>query len=79
MRSEFLNRNRDFDVYLEFTSGAARDTADPGRERIRGDGWARNRDESRPITYECVVNNSTNRVVSASYELGTRSRVSSLR
>jgi hypothetical protein len=79
VRSEFLNRNRDFDAYLEFTGGAARDTAGPERERIRGEGWARNRDESRPITYECMLNDRTNRVVSASYELGTRARVSSLR
>jgi hypothetical protein len=79
VRSEFLTRNRDYDAYIEFTGGAARDDAGPNRERIRGDGWARNRDESRPITYECVLNDRTNRVLSASYELGTRARVSSLR
>ena len=79
VRSEFLGRNRDFDAYIEFTGSAARDDAGPNRERIRGDGWARNRDESRPITYECVLNDRTNRVLSASYELGTRARVSSLR
>ena len=79
VRSEFLNRNREFDSYIEFTGGAARDDAGPNRERIRGDGWARNRDESRPITYDCVLNDRTNRVLSASYELGTRSRASALR
>ena len=79
VRSEFLTRNREVDSYLEFTGPAARDDAGPNRERIRGDGWARNRDESRPITYECVLNDRTNRVMSASYEVGTRARVSSLR
>lgn len=79
VRSEFLNRNREVDSYLEFTGPAARDDAGPNRERIRGDGWARNRDESRPITYECVLNDRTNRVLSASYELGRRARVSALR
>jgi hypothetical protein len=79
VRSEFLTRNRDFDAYLEFTGPAARDDVGANRERIRGDAWARNRDESRPLTYECMLNDRTNRVLSASYELGTRSRVSSLR
>jgi hypothetical protein len=79
IRSEFLTRNRDFDAYLEFTGSAARDDVGPNRERIRGEGWARNRDESRPITYECVLNDRTNRVLTASYELGSRARVSSLR
>ena len=79
VRSEFLTRNRDFDAYLEFTGPAAREDIGPARERVRGDAWARNRDESRPLTYECELNHRTNRVLSASYELGTRARVSSLR
>ena len=79
VRSEFLTRNRDFDAYLEFTGPAAREDVGANRERIRGDAWARNRDESRPLTYECVLNDRTNRVLSATYELGTRARVSSLR
>lgn len=79
VRSEFLTRNRDFDAYLEFTGPAAREDIGPARERIRGDAWARNRDESRPITYECELNHRTNRVLSATYELWTRSRVSASR
>ena len=79
VRSEFLTRNRDVDAYLEFTGPSALDSAGPDRERIRGDGWARNRDDSRPITYECVLNHRTNRVLSASYEVGVPARVSSLR
>lgn len=79
VRSEFLTRNRDVDAYLEFTGPSAREGVAPNRERIRGDGWARNREDSRPITYECVLNHRTNRVLSASYEVGAPARVSSLR
>jgi hypothetical protein len=75
VRSEFLSRNREVDAYLEFTSSAARDEVGPNRERIRGDGWARNREESRPISYECVLNNRTNRVLTSSYEVGVPARV----
>ena len=76
VRSEFLARNRDVDAYIEFTGLAARDDVGPNRERIRGEGWARNREETRPITYECVLNDRTNRVITSSYEVGTRNRVS---
>jgi hypothetical protein len=79
VRSEFLNRNRDYDAYIEFATTAARDDVGPNRERIRGEGWARNRNESRPITYECVLNDRTNHVVTAAYEIGPRAKVSSLR
>jgi hypothetical protein len=79
VRSEFLTRNREVDSYIEFAGPATRDDVGLNRGRIRGDGWARNRDESRPITYECVLNDRTNRVITSSYELGPRARVSSLR
>jgi hypothetical protein len=75
VRRDFLGRNTD-DAYLEFSGSATRDDAGANRERIRGDGWARNRDDSRPISYECILNDRTNRVVSASYEM--RGRRSSL-
>lgn len=78
VRSDFLSRNRDGDAYLEFTSAASRDDAGPHRERIRGEAWARNRVESRPLTYECVVNERTNRVVTSNYEVRARGRYSSL-
>jgi len=55
-----------------------RDDVGTNRERIRGEGWARNRLESRAVTYECVVNGRTNRVVTASYEMRPRGRYSSL-
>jgi hypothetical protein len=77
VRRDFLARNDDADAYLEFTGVAQRDEAGPNRERIRGDAWARNRSESRPMTYECVLNDRTNRVLSSSYEMRAR-RYSSL-
>ncbi len=78
VRGEFLSRNRELDSYIEFTSAAARDDVAPNRERIRGEGWARNRNESRPITSECVLNDRTNRVITSSYEVRPRGRYSSL-
>jgi len=78
VRRDFLARNDDGDAYLEFTGIAQRDEIGPNRERIRGAAWARNRAESRPLDYECVLNDRTNQVLSASYELRGRARVSSL-
>jgi hypothetical protein len=78
VRGEFLSRNRDGDAYLEFTSVPARSEIGRDRERISGEAWARNRNESRPLTYECVLNDRTNRVLSSSYELRGRGRVSAL-
>lgn len=79
VRGEFLSRNRDGDAYLEFTGMPLRDDVGPNRERIRGEAWARTRLESRPLSYECVVNERTNRVVTSSYEVRPRGRYSSLR
>jgi hypothetical protein len=78
VRGDFLARNRDGDAYLEFTGAVAREDSGPGRERIRGDAWARNRTESRPLSYECLLNDRTNRVLSSSYEVRPRGRYSSL-
>jgi hypothetical protein len=76
VRSDFIGRNRDGDAYLEFTSVPLRDEVAPNRERIRGEAWARNRIESRPISYECVLNERNNRVLTSSYEVLPRGRVS---
>jgi hypothetical protein len=78
VRGEFLSRNRDGDAYLEFVGVPARDEVGANRERISGDAWARNRNESRPLTYECVLNDRTNRVLSSSYEMRGRGRYSQL-
>jgi hypothetical protein len=75
VRRDFLAKNEG-DFYLEFTGMSDREDLGSSRERIRGDGWLRNREESRPMTYECVLNDRTNRVLSSSYELRGRSRYS---
>jgi hypothetical protein len=77
VRSEFLARNEG-DAYLEFTGATDREEAGVNRERIRGRAFARNRNESRTLTYECVLNDRNNRVLSASYDLRGPARYSSL-
>jgi hypothetical protein len=78
VRADFLRRNEDA-AYIEFTAVPLRDEIAPNRERLRGEAWVRNRYESRPMTYECVLNERNDRVLSASYEVRGRERVSSLR
>lgn len=78
VRADFVRRNDDGDAYLEFTTVPLREDVGVNRERIRGEAWARNRIESRPVTYECVVNERTNRVVTATYDVRPRNRYSSL-
>lgn len=68
VRVDFLARNSD-DAYLEFTELPARSQFAPNRERITGRAWARNRMESRPLRYECTVNDRTNRVIASGYEM----------
>lgn len=75
VRHQFVRNNADAD--LDFTGPADRDDAGPDRQRIRGEAWARNRDESRRVSYECLVNDRSDRVIAASYDLGPR-RYSSL-
>jgi hypothetical protein len=78
VRADFLRRNEEA-AYIEFMTGTFRDEMGPNRERIRGEAWVRNRYESRPMTYECVLNERNDRVLSASYEVRGPARVSSLR
>jgi hypothetical protein len=68
VRSDFIARQRDEDAYLEFTGVPARDEAGVNRERIRGNAWVRVRERSRPITYECILNDRTNRVLTTTFE-----------
>ena len=77
VRREFLGKNED-DAYIEFTGNTEREDAGANRERIRGRAFARNRNESRFMSYECVLNDRTNRVLSASYDLRGPARYSSL-
>ena len=77
VRSEFLAKNEG-DAYVEFTGNTEREDAGANRERIRGRAFARNRNESRFMSYECLLNDRTNRVLSASYDLRGPARYSSL-
>jgi len=78
VRAKFLQRNPNGDSYVEFGSAPVRDVISRERERLRGDAWARNRNESRPITYECRIDRRDERIVSAFYDVQGRSRLSSL-
>jgi len=69
VRAKFLQRNGDGDSYVEFRTTPARDIVSSERERIRGDAWARNRTETRPITYECRIDRRDRHVVSAFYDV----------
>lgn len=77
VRREFLGRN-DEDSYIEFTGMTEREDVGQNRERLRGRALARNRAESRFMSYECVLNDRTNRVLSATYDLRGPARYSSL-
>ena len=77
VRGEFLTRNEG-EAYLEFTGDADRDVVGQNRERIRGRAFARSRNDSRAITYECVLNDRTNRVLSATYDLRGPARYSAI-
>jgi len=79
VRLEFLNRNRDGDAYVEFAAPPAVDRLGRERSTIHGDAWARNHNESRPIAYDCTLNERTQRILSASYDLRDNPRVSYLR
>ena len=79
VRVEFLQRNRDGDAYVEFGAPPAVDRLGRDRSTIHGDACARNHNESRPIAYECTLNDRTQRVLWASYDLRDNPRVSYLR
>jgi hypothetical protein len=69
VRSDLIARQRDNDdPYIEFTGMPVREEVAANRERIRGDAWVRVRASTRPITYECVLNDRTNRVLTTSFE-----------
>ncbi len=78
VRHQFLGNNDSGQAFIEFRGIADRDDAGPYRERIHGEAWARNRDESRRVSYECLLNPRTNRVITASYDLLGPRRYSSL-
>jgi len=77
VRGEFLARNGS-DAYLEFRGMAERSDAGANRERIAGRAMAHNRNESRFVSYECILNDRTNRVITADYDVRGPARYSSL-
>lgn len=79
VRVEFRNRNRDGDAFVDFTTPPVTDHLGRERSTMHGTAWARNHNESRPIAYDCTLNDRTQRVLSASYELRDNPRVSYLR
>jgi hypothetical protein len=78
VRESFLRRNGR-GSYIDFDSFADRQGGGPGQgksrgkgrnqEIIQGRGMARNNNESRDLSYSCVVDDGSNRVLSGSYQL----------
>ncbi len=78
VRAEFLQRNREGDAYVDFSGVPMQDEFGVDRVRLRGEGWAKNHIETRPLSYQCRLDERTQRVVSATYDLAGRPRLSSL-
>ncbi len=64
---QMRSRNRDDDINVEFRSQVRREDAQGPRVKIRGNGWATGRNDSARFTYECVVNERSNNVVTSAY------------
>ncbi|HSN22194.1 MAG TPA: hypothetical protein VLS49_16040 [Usitatibacter sp.] len=78
VRAHFLDRNSG-GAYLEFDSAPLRESIGSAtRDVVRGDAWAHDRNEARPITYRCVIDHGDQRIVSADYDLVPRPRLSSI-
>jgi hypothetical protein len=73
VRSEFLRRNGG-DAYIEFSGLPMREDVGVNRERVRGEAYARTREMSRQVSYECVVNERTNSVENLSYRFDAPTR-----
>lgn len=73
VRTEFLRRYTG-DAYLEFVGVPEREDLGPGRDRVRGEAYARNRYITRQMNYECVVNDRTNTVENISYRFDAPTR-----
>lgn len=79
VRNRFLDRNAARDAYIEFDSAPLRESiGSETRARIRGGAWAHNRNESRRIDYRCTVDDASQRVLSAEYDVVSRPRLSSI-
>ena len=78
VRQRFLGRNGR-GAYIDFDGPV--DRRDQGRDRevIRGRGDARNRNDSRDLTYSCAVDPRTGRVHSSDYNYSGSSRRGNVR
>lgn len=68
VRQRFLSRNGR-GAYLDFDGSADRQNQNQGRELIRGRGAAKNQNDSRDLTYSCVVDSRSGKVQSGDYRL----------
>lgn len=67
VRQRFLSRNGR-GAYIDFDGSADRQDQDKGRELIRGHGAAKNSNESRDLTYSCVMDTRSGQVRSGDYK-----------
>jgi hypothetical protein len=67
VRQRFLSRNAR-GAYLDFDGSADRQNQGQGRELIRGRGVSKNWNESREITYSCVIDTRSGQVQSGDYQ-----------
>jgi len=67
VRQRFLSRNGR-GAYIDFDGSADRQDQDKGRELIRGRGAAKNSNESRDLTYSCVIDARSGQVRSGDYK-----------
>ena len=67
VRQRFLSKNGR-GSYIDFDESAERQSQDRDRELIRGRGDAKNRDESRAVTYSCVIDTRSGQVRSGDYQ-----------
>jgi hypothetical protein len=68
VRQRFLSRNGR-GAYIDFEGSADRQNQDQGRELLRGRGAAKNPNESRDLTYSCVIDTRSGQVRSGDYQL----------
>jgi hypothetical protein len=67
VRQRFLSRNGR-GAYIDFDGSAERQSQNKNQELIRGRGAARNQNESRDISYSCVIDTRTGQVRSGDYQ-----------
>lgn len=67
VRQRFLSKNGR-GAYIDFDESAERQSQNQDRELIRGRGDAKNRNESRDVTYSCVIETRSGQVRSGDYQ-----------